>query len=143
MSNPGVEVSLMAGANLQGMIYYIKQFKRIGRTCTHADVKISKVRAMYHQRDMEESHKDPEVVPTVDPRDWTKTLEALEYYIREFSGVDGHPLSYRLRDDLIAPFSARDLMYRANGSEYFTHDEEMIAQGLILSRTEALGTDPG
>ena len=27
---------------------------------------------------MEESHKDPEVGPTVDPRDWPKTLETVE-----------------------------------------------------------------
>ena len=95
VSNPEVSVSAMDEANLQGMIYYIKYFKSIGRTCTHADVEISKVRVMYHQRDMEESHKDPEVVPTVDPRDWPKTLETVEEYIRGFHGVDGQPLIYK------------------------------------------------
>ena len=64
----------MAESNLQGMIHYIKHFNRIGRTCTYADVKLAKVCAMYHQRDMEEAHKDPEVVPTVNPKDWPKTL---------------------------------------------------------------------
>ena len=59
---PGLE------ANLQGIIYYIKHFKRTGRICMHADVELSKVRAIYHQRDMEESRKDPEVVPTVYPK---------------------------------------------------------------------------
>ena len=57
--NPGVAVSAMAEANLQGMIYYINKFKIIGCTCTHADVDIFKVRAIYHHRDMEEAHKDP------------------------------------------------------------------------------------
>ena len=52
VSNPGVAVSAMAEANLQGMIYYIKNFKIIGRTCMHVDVELSKVRAMYHQWDM-------------------------------------------------------------------------------------------
>ena len=47
-----------------------------------------------------------------------------------------------LRYDLISPVSASDPTYRANGSEYFTHDEEMIAQGLILSGPAVLGTDP-
>ena len=74
VSNPGVAVSAMAEANLQGMVYYFKHFKRIGRTCTHADAELSKVRAIYHQQDMEESHKDPKVVPTVDQRYWPKTL---------------------------------------------------------------------
>ena len=75
VSNTGVAVSAMAEANLQGMIYYIKHFKRIWRTCTHVDVELSKVRTMYHQRDMEEVHKYPKVVPTVNTRDWLKTLK--------------------------------------------------------------------
>ena len=78
VSNPGVVVSAMAETDLQGMIYCIKHFKRIRRTCTHTDVYLSKFRAMYHQRYMEESHKDPKVVPTVDIRDCTKTLETVE-----------------------------------------------------------------
>ena len=82
--NPGVAVSAMAEANLQVMIYYIKNLKMIGRTCTHADVDIAKVREMYHQRYMEEAHKDPEVVPTVNPKDWPKTLETVEDHIRGF-----------------------------------------------------------
>ena len=47
----------MAEANLQGMIYYIKHFKRIGRTCTHANFELAKVYTMYDQKYMEESHK--------------------------------------------------------------------------------------
>ena len=69
VSNPGVTVSAIAKENLQGMIYYIKTFKRIVRTCTHTDVELSQVRAMYHRQDMEESHKEPGVVPIIDPRD--------------------------------------------------------------------------
>ena len=52
VSNPGFSVSAIAKTNLQGMIYYIKFFKRIGRTCTHADVELAKFRTMHHQRDM-------------------------------------------------------------------------------------------
>ena len=33
-------------------------------------------------------------------------------------------------------------MHHANGSEYFTHDEEMIARGSILSGPAALRSDP-
>ena len=82
--NTGVAVSEMAEANLQGIIYFIKNFKRIGHTCTHGDVELSKVRAMYHQRYTEESHKDPEVLPTADSKDWTNTLETVEEYIRVY-----------------------------------------------------------
>ena len=84
MSNPGVAVSAMAEANLQEMIYYIKYFKNIGRTCMHSNVGLTRVRAMYHQQDMEKAHTDPEVVPTVDPNDWPEILETGEEYIRGF-----------------------------------------------------------
>ena len=96
VSNPVVAVSEMVEANVHGIIYYIKHFKRIGRTCTHADVDLSKVRDMHHQWDMEEFHKDPIVVPTVDPREWPKTLETVEKYIIGFHGVYGQPLSERI-----------------------------------------------
>ena len=59
-----------------------------------------------------------------------------------FHGVYGQPPSYGLRDYLIAPVSANDPMYRANGRENFTNDEEMITQISILSGPDVLGTDP-
>ena len=115
------------------MIYYIKNFKRIGRTCTHANIEIAKIRAIYHQQYTEEAHKDPEVVPTQGPKEWTKTLETAEDYIRGFRGVDGQPLSYGLRDDLEPPADTSDPIHRASVSKCFTHNEDMIACGLILS----------
>ena len=78
VSNTGFAVSSMAEANLQGIIYYIKHFKRIGHTCTHADVDIFKICAMYHQKYMEEAHKDPEVLRTFTSKYWPKTLERVE-----------------------------------------------------------------
>ena len=140
--NPGVVVSAMDEANLQGMIYYIKHFKRIWRTCTHADVELDKVNGMYHHGDTEEDHNYTEVVPTVDRKDWTNTLETVEGYIRGFRGEDGQPLSYGLRDFLIAPVTASDPTYRANGSKYFTHDKKIITLGLIRSEPAAFGSDP-
>ena len=56
--------------------------------------------------------------------------------------MDGKPLSYGLWDDFIAPVDTSDPMYRANGSEYFTLDQEIIVCGSILSGTSALGSDP-
>ena len=91
VSNPGVSVSGMDEANLHGIIYYIKNFKRIGRMCAHTYVDLSKVHGMYHQQDMEESHKKPKVVPNFDPRDWPKTLETVEEYKRALCVVDGQP----------------------------------------------------
>ena len=43
---------------------------------------------------------------------------------------------------MIPPVAASDTTHRANGSDYFTHDEDMIACGSILGGPEALGSDP-
>ena len=51
--NNGVAVSETTEADLQVMIYYIKIFNRIGRTCMHDDVDLDKFRTMYHNQDME------------------------------------------------------------------------------------------
>ena len=94
VSNPWVAVLAMDKANLQGMIYYIKFFKIIGLTCIHKDVEFSKVCTIYHQRDIEKSHKDPEVIPTVNQRDWPKTLETVEstsWYFMEY--MDNPPVT--------------------------------------------------
>ena len=81
VSNPGVVISEMAEANLQGMIYYIKHFKKTGSTYTHADVDITKVCAMYHHKDMEESQNEPEVVLSVNTKECLKNLEIGEEHI--------------------------------------------------------------
>ena len=65
----------------------------------------------------------------------------MEEYIRGFSGLDGQPLIYGLRDDLIGPVAASDPTYCDHGSKYFTHDEKMISRGSILSGPAVLGTD--
>ena len=53
-----------------------------------------------------------------------------------------NPLSYGLRDDFIAPVASSDPTYRNTGGEYFTHNEDMISRGSILSGPAVLGNDP-
>ena len=47
-----------------------------------------------------------------------------------------------MREYFIAPVAAHDPIYRADGINYFTHNEEMINQGYILSGHAVLGTYP-
>ena len=83
----------------------------------HIDVDLSKVRTIYHQRDLEEGHKDSEMLPTVNPRDWAKTLEKVEEYIRGFCRVDWQRLRFGLKGDLINPVASNDPTYCDNESE--------------------------
>ena len=52
LSNNWITVSGIDEARLQGIIYYIKYFKRIGRTCMHADFDPAKFRVIYHRQGM-------------------------------------------------------------------------------------------
>ena len=124
------------------MVYYIQKIKRIGRTCKHVDVYLNNIGEVYHQLDMEEAHKDPKVVPTVDPKYWPKTLETVAEYIRGFVGVDEQPLSYGLMYYLEPPAVASDPTYLSDVSWYFTHDKDIIARGLILSGSTVIRRDP-
>ena len=40
------------------------------------------------------------------------------------------------------PAAASDTTHFNNGSNYFTHDEDMIARGLILGESVVSGSDP-
>ena len=66
----------------------------------------------------------------------------MEEYIRGFCGVDGQLLSYGLRDVLEPPAAASDPTYCTNGSNYFTHNEEMIACGSILGSPAVSVSNP-
>ena len=82
------------------------------------------------------------MIPTVNPKDWPNILEMVEKFIIEFRGIYGQPFSYGLSDDLEPPAATSDPMHRANGSKYFTNDEDIITCGLIISVTLVLGSDP-
>ena len=43
---------------------------------------------------------------------------------------------------MIPLVAASDPTHRTNGSDYFTHDEDMIAHGYIISGPVALGSSP-
>ena len=117
MSSPGVAVSAMAESNLQRRINYIKHFKRIGRTCIHTDVELSEVLQIYYNRYMEYAHKQPELLHTIYPREFPRTLETVEECVRGFCGVYEKPLRYGLRKDLAYTVYASDPTYCANGSK--------------------------
>ena len=96
---------------------------------------------MYHQQDMESKHDHPTVVPTVDYKDWPKTLEATVEYICGFCGVDQNFISYVIRQDLFPELAAQDPMRGTVGKNYFTIDEEIIDCGPIIEVTEVASTD--
>ena len=81
-------------------------------------MELTQVCKLYHQHDMDESHKEPNVVPTAKPKDWPNNLEMVVEYISGFSGADGHPINYCLRYDLVLMAELTNPTVGANDSTY-------------------------
>ena len=94
---------------------------------THALVTLAAVRKMETQRQQEDAHKDSIVPTVVDLKNWPKSMESLEQYVRGHWGVDGGPLGYVICCDLFLPASAMYPGYNIAGSKYDDHDGEIIS----------------
>ena len=93
--DPGIKTSSKAQTNFGLMCYYINHAtKRADRMISWAQVTIAQVKIMKPQMLLEATAKDPVVVPTIDMKNWPRTMESMENYIRGFLGVDKTPLTY-------------------------------------------------
>ena len=81
--------------------------------------------------------KDPTVVPTIDTKNWPRTMESVENYIRVHLGVDKTPLSYAIRVDLFPPRAADDPTFGAADSVYHSIDDKIIARHRIVDQSAA------
>ena len=79
------------------------------------------------QRDSEKIQTDPDTSPLIDSKDWLKTMEAVEEYLRQFGGVNYVPLSYVVRTSFAPKPDATDA-----ATNYPPLDEELIAHPHIL-----------
>ena len=78
--NQGIEVSAMAEANLKPMTYQMRHSVRVSRPVVWTDISLVRVCGLSAQAKMEASHKDPITLPIMDPKNWTKNLEAINKY---------------------------------------------------------------
>lgn len=127
-ADPGIKVSARAKENLKLAIYYIKHQDRVSRDVVIGSITLANIRLLMKQRDTEKDHTDPDTQPKIDGKDWPKTIEAIEEYLRQFRGTNGVPLSYVVRKDIKPEPSADD-----PSTNYDTLDEEMIARAPILT----------
>ena len=96
-ADPGTKVSARAEDNLKLAIYYVKHQDRVSRAVNVGEITLTNVRKLIKQRDTKRNHTDPDTPPMIDSKDWPKTMEAVEEYLRQFRGVNDVPLSYVVR----------------------------------------------
>ena len=83
-----------------------------------------------NKRETEDNNTDPKMPPKIDSKDWTKTMEAVEDYLRQFCGVNDALLSYIARKELKTVHEVD-----TTSTSYPTLDEEMVACAPILEST--------
>ena len=88
----GTKISARAKDNLKLAIYYVKHQDRVLQTVNIGDITLTNVCKLIKQRDTEKNHTGPDTTPAIDSKDWPKTMEAVEEYLRQFRGVNDVPL---------------------------------------------------
>ena len=141
VGDEGIKTSSKAQTNFGLMCYYINHLmKRANCTTTWTAITLTLVKSMKPQMLQESTAKDPAVVPTINFKNWPRTMESLENYIRGPMGVDKTPFSYAIRTELFPTRAADDSIFGAVVSVYNSIDEEIIARHRIVDQSAATVT---
>jgi hypothetical protein len=125
--NPGNAVSKRAENNLKLACFLLRHRTRISRPIDAAGVTLALVRAMRDLKQVEDDHEDPHPPDNlINEKDWPKTIDGLQEYLRSCLGVTKIPLAYVIRDTMIPPAAAVDV-----ATNYATPQDEMIARAPI------------
>ena len=127
--NPGLSVSLRAENNLKLACYFIRYRGRTSRTCDPSDITLANVRSLRGHKEWEEQHEDLEA-PEINPRDWPRTIDSLEEWLRGNLGLTKIPLMYVVRDEIEVKPSADD-----PEANYDTKQDELISRAPIHDAT--------
>jgi hypothetical protein len=134
--NPGIQVSARAETNLKLAAFFLRHKIRTGRTVAPADVTLASIRALRELREYEETYKPSEDVPTINDRDWPKTMETILEYLRSYLGDKKIPLAYVVRESEDVPVADPE-------GGYATLQDEMIARAPHFSLVASVRTaDP-
>ena len=77
--DPGIKISAIGQQNFGLMCYYIKhKLNRVDRAVTFISVTLPSVKSLKAQKLLERNHKDPVTVPSIDFKNWPKTMDAIE-----------------------------------------------------------------
>ena len=120
--NPGIAVPESAEFNLQLAVYFLRHKRQVSRPVLIGDVTLPTIRALRTTRDAEAKHQNPTVVPKIDPKDWPKTIEGIQDYLRHYLGSTGIPLGY------VTQAQEHVLPAQLDNTTYHSIRDEMVAR---------------
>lgn len=97
--NPGVPVNQRAEGHLKLLAFYLRHQARVSRNVTVPDITLEVIRSVRELREFESTYKKPDDLPTINAKDWPKTMEAIDEHLRSVLGERKIPLAYVVRKD--------------------------------------------
>jgi hypothetical protein len=118
----GIMVPQRAETNLQLAAYTVRHHTRISRNVNIPGMNPASVRHLRELKIKENSCEgDPPTLPKIDPKNWPKTIDAIQDHFSTLLGETKAPLAYVIRDKATVPEEADDPQ-----ENYATPEEEMI-----------------
>ena len=130
---PGILVSMRAATHLKLAIYYCRHMKRTSRPLKSVGITCPTIKKLKSLRDKEDSHSEPTKNPIIDPKNWSKTLEAVQEWISLHLGINKAPFSYVTRVEIDPQPHTGNVAYELPDFVYLSPQEEMIARSPIRS----------
>ena len=123
--DPGVTVSLRAENNLKLACHFLHHRTRVSRAVTATDITTENVRTLRTLKDWEEDHDDVET-PEINSKDWPRTIESIEEWLRGCLGVTKIPLACVIRDTIDPPDAGDD-----PDANHASKQDELIARAPV------------
>ena len=117
VANPGVNVNQRAEGHLKLLSFYLRHQERVSRTVNAPDLTLEAIRTVRELREFDSTYKPP----TINAKDWPKTMETIEEYLRSILGERKIPLAYVVRKEADVPPLDPPVVYT-------TIQEEMISR---------------
>jgi hypothetical protein len=102
--NPGMSVSTMAQSNLKLATFWIMhRLERVQRLMAPSDVTHAAIDTFTRQQKTEDTYEAPTEPPKINERNWAKTMEAMDEWLRLIPGERRLPFAYVIRKDIGLP----------------------------------------
>ena len=66
------------------LAFYLRHQDRVGRATVAADIQLDTIRTIRELREFESTYRAPDDPPTINAKDWPKTMEWIHEYLRSY-----------------------------------------------------------
>ena len=152
VANHGVHVTEKQCLRLRQLAYYCFHMYRIDRPFVQDDATVAVLQRLWEMRSIEQQKmKDevPEPDPLTKQGDTRKFLDSLDHYLLNKRGINGTPLAYLTRADVVPPAPdpqpygvptlTQELIRRARHGDYYAYEVDNETLWSLIRRLTAGG----